>query len=52
MGDRGIAHWNVSYREPASGGRVELDGILLIDFDPEGQCTGHREWYDRHEYPA
>jgi hypothetical protein len=30
---------------------VELDGVLVCDFDAEGRCTRHREWYDRRETP-
>jgi hypothetical protein len=42
-GERGVAHWHVSFGE--SGDRVEMDGILVLDFDAEGRCTLHREWY-------
>ena len=44
-GERGIAHWRVSFDEGA--GRVELDGILALDFDGHSRCTLHREWYHR-----
>ncbi len=46
-GERGIAHWRVSF--DADGGRTELDGILVCDFDAEGRCALHREWFDRRE---
>ena len=46
-GDRGVAHWRVSFRGEA--GSTELDGILVCDFDAGGRCTLHREWYDRRE---
>jgi hypothetical protein len=49
-GRRGIAHWSVSFRGEGDV-RVELDGILVCDFDDEGRCTLHREWYDRREHP-
>ena len=26
---------------------VELDGILVLDFDGGSRCTRHREWYHR-----
>ena len=42
-GDRGVAHWAVSFAE--EGSRRELDGILQLDFDAEGRCVVHREWY-------
>ena len=50
-GHRGVAHWNVSHRAD-DGGRVELDGVLVCDFDADGRCTLHREWYDRREAAA
>jgi len=50
-GDRGVAHWRVAFRHDA-GGVVELDGILVCDFDAAGRCVLHREWYDRLETPA
>jgi hypothetical protein len=43
-GERGVAHWRVAFDEGEE--RVELDGIVVVDFDPEGRCTLHREWYD------
>lgn len=45
-GRRGVAHWSMAFRGE-SGGLVELDGILVCDFDADGRCTLHREWYDR-----
>jgi len=50
-GKTGVAHWWVSFEDDA-GGSVELDGILVCDFDVDGRCTRHREWYDRREAPA
>ena len=42
-GERGVAHWRVSFDE--GQGRIEMDGILVCDFDGQGLCTLHREWY-------
>jgi len=42
-GERGLAHWAVSFAE--DGSRREFDGILQLDFDAEGRCLVHREWY-------
>jgi alkylation response protein AidB-like acyl-CoA dehydrogenase len=50
-GDRGVANWRVSFRDDA-GSMVEVDGILVCDFDAAGLCVLHREWYDRLETPA
>jgi hypothetical protein len=44
-GQRGVAHWRASF--DADDGRVELDGILVLDFDRDGRCTLHREWSER-----
>ncbi|HEX6331076.1 MAG TPA: nuclear transport factor 2 family protein [Actinomycetota bacterium] len=49
-GDVGVAHWRVSFGDED---RVtELDGILVCEFDGDGRCTHHREWYDRREVEA
>jgi hypothetical protein len=50
-GRRGIAHWQVSFRDAERAARTELDGILVLDFDEEGRCAEHREWYLRRETP-
>jgi hypothetical protein len=39
----GLAHWTVSFAE--NGAIWERDGILLIEFDDEGCCAVHREWF-------
>jgi len=46
-GERGIAHFEVSFEE--GQGRVQMDGILVCDFDEQGRCTYHREWYHLRE---
>jgi len=46
-GERGVARWRVSFDD--QNGRVELDGILVLDFDADGRCTLHREWYHHRE---
>ncbi len=51
-GDRGVAHWRVSFLPGDAPTRVELDGVLVLRFDPEGRCTEHREWYARREVPG
>jgi ketosteroid isomerase-like protein len=48
-GERGVARWRVSFDEEE--GRVELDGILVLDFDGQGRCTLHREWYQLRPAP-
>jgi hypothetical protein len=46
-GERGIAQFAVSFDE--GHGRVEMDGILACDFDGQGRCRYHREWYHLRE---
>jgi uncharacterized protein (TIGR02246 family) len=51
-GDIGVAHWRASYVQrswPAA--RIEMDGILLLEFADDGRCRLHREWYARREAP-
>jgi nuclear transport factor 2 (NTF2) superfamily protein len=50
-GDRGVAHWAVSFRD-TNDATVELDGIFVLDFDAKGLCAEHREWYVRRETPT
>jgi ketosteroid isomerase-like protein len=49
VGNVGVAHWRVSSRTPAAGGRREWDGILLITFAPDGRCREHREWWSARQ---
>jgi len=49
-GDRGVAHWRVSYDAP-EGTRETLDGILVCDLDQDGRCSLHREWFARRSDP-
>ena len=44
-GDRGIVQWNVRqkayyFHEPT----LELDGILVLRFNADGECVEHLEW--------
>ena len=49
-GERGVANWRVSF--DTDSGRVEIDGILVLDFDEQGRCSVHREWYESLETPS
>jgi len=48
----GVAHWNVRTRIPGEETGIEMDGILLITFAPDGRCRDHREWYAKRDLPA
>jgi hypothetical protein len=51
-GDVGVAHWSVSFITRADEPTlVEMDGVLVLRFDPDGRCREHREWYVRRERP-
>lgn len=51
-GRTGVAHWTASLvRNSAGPARVELDGILQIDFDDHGRCITHRERTSKREAP-
>jgi hypothetical protein len=50
---KGVAHWSVGFAHPSlAETRVEVDGILVLNFDDEGRCTEHREWYSSRDVPA
>lgn len=43
-GDLAVAHWTVRLRLGPDD-VVDLDGILVLDFDAAGACRSHREWF-------
>lgn len=48
-GNTGVAHWNVSARTAGDAGRREWDGVLVIEFGPDGRCHEHREWFSQRQ---
>lgn len=42
---RGIAHWNARFKRIDTGSPVEIDGVLLAEFDAAGLCHLFREWW-------
>ncbi len=44
-GRTGVARWSASLRSAASGARVELDGVFVLQFDGNGLCSELREWW-------
>ncbi len=48
-GDIGIAHWHTTLRRPGSAAMVALDGVIVVRFNPAGECVSLREWWHRHE---
>jgi ketosteroid isomerase-like protein len=52
-GDTGIARWKVTYTRTSNGrARMEMDGVLVLEFDDDGRCVEHREWFFRREAPV
>jgi hypothetical protein len=47
--DLGIAHWRATFRRGDRPVVVEVDGILAIKFDRQGQCAEHEEWFSLRE---
>lgn len=47
-----IAHWSASFTRIASGARVELDGVFVLEFAESGLCRTLREWWHRRETPG
>jgi uncharacterized protein (TIGR02246 family) len=45
----GVAHWNVVARPADGATRWEWDGVLVIEFGPDGRCREHREWFSQRE---
>ena len=45
----GIAHWHTRMTRRATGESIEVDGILVAEFDEEMRCTCFREWWHSSE---
>ena len=51
-GQTGVAHWCASFPIPGqSSVLLELDGVLIAEFNQAGECVHHREWYQQRESP-
>jgi len=45
----GIAHWHTSFLRMTTGKHVELDGIIIAEFNGERLCHVFREWWHSSE---
>jgi len=45
----GIAQWHASFERSSSARPVELDGILMAEFDGNSRCRVFREWWHSTE---
>ena len=41
----GIATWHTQLVRAATGREIEIDGILVAEFDDSGRCRVFREWW-------
>jgi ketosteroid isomerase-like protein len=48
-GNSGIARWHTKLVRPATGALVELDGMLVAEFDDSRRCRAFREWWHSTE---
>lgn len=48
-GNEGIARWQANFQRTDSNNSVELDGILIAEFDDSGSCTDFKEWWHQRE---
>lgn len=46
-GSRGLARWQATFVQIASGDRIALDCLFLVDFDERQKCRVFREWWHR-----
>ena len=45
-GNTGVAHWSAKFKQASTGMIVELDGVFVLEFDPQtGLCSTLREWW-------
>jgi ketosteroid isomerase-like protein len=49
---RGFARWWSTFVDSATGSRVELDGVFVLDFADDGLCSRLQEWWLARETPA
>jgi hypothetical protein len=40
-----VARWNANFTSASNGARVELDGVFILTFAPDGLCSELREWW-------
>lgn len=48
-GGQALAHWQCSFVRDGSGQTVHLDGIFLMEFNGNRECTLFREWWHSDE---
>ncbi len=48
-GSTGIAHWRTTLTRGGTGAQVALDGLIVVQFNPAGECCSLREWWHAQE---
>jgi hypothetical protein len=51
MGDRALVRWWATFVRKLTGARLELEGVLMLDFADDGRCRMLREWWHSVEHP-
>jgi hypothetical protein len=51
-GNCGLARWQATFVPIASGERVALDCLFLVEFDDQQKCRIFREWWHRQVMPS
>jgi ketosteroid isomerase-like protein len=49
--NRGIARWHTNFTVVSSGEPVQLDGVLIAEFDAPAHCRVFREWWHQASKP-
>ena len=44
-----LAHWSCTFLREETGAPVRLDGIFLVEREPDGLCHTFREWWHSDE---
>jgi ketosteroid isomerase-like protein len=44
-GRTGVASWSAVFAVGPAGDRVELNGVFVLEFAPQGLCAELREWW-------
>lgn len=44
-GNTGVARWKATFKVASTGATIALDGVFVLEFDPNGQCQSLREWW-------
>lgn len=50
-GNRGVAKWHTNFTTVQSGEPVQLDGVLIAEFDAPEHCRVFREWWHQANKP-